>query len=742
MQTEQVEPGEARIPKARELIRLLQTDVLPFAKLVAVRTQPNGSELVRLDVSPEVPSSPVEDIRMVEPFEIAFDPKDLTEPRANALRPDFPSVPHTYLRAEGEPLILCLFDEPYAEQRLRWTAAGYVRQLHTWLRKTANGTLHQSDQPVEPFLADSTAHVILPSHFFNSATLQEPQLLSLYVVQRSARPDHTLVASRDGSGGIQPGTRSIALVVDAKPQTHRKLTHQPENLSQLHQLLQPMGTDLFQVLGSRLRDEMIENPGSREARVLLILRIPGRRSDDGAPEALEVRVFGVNGSVRELSTSLGLTDDFDGHVATVIGKPLMTSESAEVRLQPFNPVQDLTPQDAQGFSGIRGAPDLHISAIGVGALGSHTLLNLARAGFGTWTVVDHDVLLPHNLVRHALPGSCLGLEKAGAIADFVNGLLEDGTTVQSICADVLTPPLADELRNALETTDVTLDFSASVAVARWLTLDAPGDSRRLSIFLNPAGTALVVMAEDRARSVRLDCIEAQYYRAVIEREQLAEHLSDEGEQVHYGHSCRDVTSTIPQEMFSLFSGIAAGALRQRIDSVKPSLAVWQSAADHSVSYQEIALAAPVWDQCEDWQISTDEALIQKLTNLRRQSLPNETGGVLLGYADQAHRLLYVVDVLPSPPDSEEWPRSYIRGCVGLKEAVDAIGRRTGNVIAYLGEWHSHPEGSTCNPSPADLEFLAWLKDHMYRDGMPALMAIVGSGGVSWHTATVPSVEDS
>ena len=116
--------------------------------------------------------------------------------------------------------------------------------------------------------------------------------------------------------------------------------------------------------------------------------------------------------------------------------------------------------------------------------------------------------------------------------------------------------------------------------------------------------------------------------------------------------------------------------------------------------------------------------------------------MLLGYPDHLRKVLYVVDTLPSPPDSEEWPRSYIRGCDGLKEAVDAIARRTGGAIAYLGEWHSHPDESTCEPSLADLAFLAWLTDHMFLDGMPALMAIVGEGDdVSWHTATLTSAED-
>ena len=111
--------------------------------------------------------------------------------------------------------------------------------------------------------------------------------------------------------------------------------------------------------------------------------------------------------------------------------------------------------------------------------------------------------------------------------------------------------------------------------------------------------------------MRLDRIEAQYYRAVIEREEFAEHLLENGERLRYGHTCRDVTSTLSQDTLSLFSGIAAGALRETIAHAGSSLAVWQTSATHSVSYCAVELADPVEIQCGDWQISTDVGVLRK-----------------------------------------------------------------------------------------------------------------------------------
>jgi len=43
---------------------------------------------------------------------------------------------------------------------------------------------------------------------------------------------------------------------------------------------------------------------------------------------------------------------------------------------------------------------------------------------------------------------------------------------------------------------------------------------------------------------------------------------------------------------------------------------------------------------------------------RYAKLPNETGGVLMGTFDTSEKIIYVVLVLPSPPDSIERQQSF------------------------------------------------------------------------------------
>jgi integrative and conjugative element protein (TIGR02256 family) len=139
----------------------------------------------------------------------------------------------------------------------------------------------------------------------------------------------------------------------------------------------------------------------------------------------------------------------------------------------------------------------------------------------------------------------------------------------------------------------------------------------------------------------------------------------------------------------------------------------------------------------DWRIRTDETLVERLRSLRRDRLPNETGGVFIGSFDLERKIIYIVDTIPSPPDSTEWPVLYIRGCEGLPERIESNQEATLGMLQYVGEWHSHPNGCSTDPSNDDIKVFNWLKGHMSGDGLPAVMSIVGEAeAMSWFVGSI------
>ena len=60
-----------------------------------------------------------------------------------------------------------------------------------------------------------------------------------------------------------------------------------------------------------------------------------------------------------------------------------------------------------------------VALIGLGSVGSKIAVSLARSGVGNFLLVDDDILLPENLVRHQLTWPAVGFAKVKAVADAI-----------------------------------------------------------------------------------------------------------------------------------------------------------------------------------------------------------------------------------------------------------------------------------------------------------------------------------
>jgi hypothetical protein len=131
--------------------RLLAAGHNPWVRLVEVKRAGGADEndTIVFDAEVELSQSVVCDIHPVERVSVSFGAADSTWPEVLALRTDFPYVPHLNLRDTEFPRSPCLYEDNYAEQKLRWTAMSVVARVHDWLRDTAAGMLHGQDQPLE-----------------------------------------------------------------------------------------------------------------------------------------------------------------------------------------------------------------------------------------------------------------------------------------------------------------------------------------------------------------------------------------------------------------------------------------------------------------------------------------------------------------------------------------------------------------------------------------------------------------
>lgn len=719
------------VPKARQVAEFLTRTGYPYGNNVEARSFPKGRQGVVFDLIVEVGQDPANDIRQVERIAVTFDAEDKHYPEVLALRADFPEVPHRNLRVESTPASLCLYDEPYRDVQLSWTAAGFIQRIRDWLALTAEGKLHGSDQPLEPILLGPFNTLIIPSELSSEAEGRGPA--HIYVTGRNAGPrGHVLVGEKQRSADTLD---LVATTLLGKPQTHGIIRSSPRTLLELHNLLVAADIDLLAELETRLmqwqRDKALLN-----AKFAVIAFLPKTRVTGGDAESLEVRTFATPSTVAELGVEIGIWSMNNGFPGQLIPRDI-SKRGQNIKLEVLNTVFGLSRARAASLNGLSGPDERRIVAIGAGALGSQLVMNLIRTGYGSWTVIDDDYLLPHNSARHELPSKFAGFPKAELMAAAGNAVLENDAVVGAVVANVLDPgDRAEATAKAFAEADLIADFSASVSVCRFLARDLHASARRLSLFQNPSGTDLILLAEDRTRELPLDQLEMQYYREVLRNPSLARHIEQESGRIRYAASCRDLTSTVPQDVVGLNAAIGSRAFRDAAGSDSAAIKVWSAQPDLSVCSIVVEPAPVTTCRFGDWELCFDALLLETIRGLRQAKLPNETGGVLIGSFDHLRKIAYVVDTIPSPSDSQEWPTLYIRGSKGLKAEVAAARKRTRDMLHYVGEWHSHPNGCSCTPSGDDKKVFAWLTEWMSIDGAPGLMLIAGQREHAWFLGTM------
>ena len=713
-----VEPRKLTIPRARSVARFAETAVNPHVKLLrCYGSRGDGTEAVALSVSATVPQRPAHDIRHTEPVLIVFREGDDRYPRVESLRKDFPRTPHTNLTGAGEPISLCLYDQPWEDVKLTLTAPRLIARVMWWLEGTASGTLHGEDQPLEPLLFDPKWDLIVPSDLLSGSDTDEPVLLTCYWTGWSLRLFRSQDTSKNGTVKPQGGS-CMALVVTCQPQQHGVIQATPRTLRDLQDLLIPAGVDLMGFLQQRL-DDCKNGSDVEGVSLILLVRLPKIRVAGGEVEKEELRAFAVVGPIGAVVEEVARGSDAPGNGAS-------QGSSDEIKLLPLNPRPGFTRALAAEVNGEGRGDSSNVIAVGVGALGSQVVSNLVRAGFGKWTLIDNDLLQPHNLGRHALGGWALGVPKALALADMLNGTIEGPPIACGIPTDVLMSQSPDNPAVVdWKSGNIILDMSASVAVARHLCHDIESPARRVSLFLNPSGTAITILAEDKARNATLDILEMQHYRALISDSRLSGLLSPPST-MRSGVGCRDVSTQIPQDMVALLAGIGSRALRRAVETDDAQVATWRvDESDYSVTSTAVEAPEVRGRKKNGWRIFWDTQLEKKLRVARNEKLPNETGGVLIGSFDVARRIIYVVDATEAPLDSRECPNSFLRGLEGLQERVDVIQEATSGMLGYIGEWHSHPTRNVA-PSSLDKDVVKWVKRTLDDEGQVGVVGIVGS----------------
>jgi integrative and conjugative element protein (TIGR02256 family) len=734
-------PGSLSIPEARKTWDAL----IPRREftIIEVRRHNSGhryAEILVVDCENDsVPTRNPVGIEYRERLGLLFYSQPDIIPEVRALRVGFPATLHQYHVPKGEPANLCLYFEPWTAIRSTWTPQKHLSRILWWLAETANGTLHRADQPPEQLYFQSPFELILPYDFDEKVANKDFKL----VMQGRKRSENkfTLV------GAMYPLNMEMnnawefpCIALSLPPIVHGPIEDFPHTLGGLHDQLGKRGASfarpLFDTILGLTQSGTFTKPKSPET--LIILCVPLVREMGSTVERIVVKGFIVHANIADIGVASGALHKVDNAYLAVnlVGVEIKESQGwRDFTIAPLEIVRSFTPELARQTCGIKDKGPTG-TLVGVGSLGSEMFNLWTRSGWGRWTLIDSDHIKPHNLARHSALECHVGFYKVNVVKGLADKLIPQQPSKTVAVAEHATNLESAKVKTALELAEIVVDATTTLDFPRAI---AACDSvkRAVSVFVTPSGCGAIMIVEDATRTIRLDALEAQYYRLVISQPWGKEHLTG-----HYGHlwtggGCRDVSMVLPNELLAVHGANLASMVRIRTAAPEASLHIWDyDSATGSIVANIYKAVVPRMAKINDLQIVWDEEIREKVHLQREKHLPNETGGVLLGYFDLVLHKVFIVDALAAPPDSRGDPTGFVRGIDGLEDAVKEAGQRTANVVGYVGEWHSHPRQSSADPSGADIVLLAHLATALEYEGLLALMLIVGEHEDNWLTGRV------
>ena len=108
--------------------------------------------------------------------------------------------------------------------------------------------------------------------------------------------------------------------------------------------------------------------------------------------------------------------------------------------------------------------------------------------------------------------------------------------------------------------------------------------------------------------------------------------------------------------------------------------------------------------------------------------PNENGGILVGRYSADRHTVYIEKIVV-PMAKMTGRTMFVRNTKGMEKVWEQLAK---DGLRYLGEWHSHPNGST-KYSSTDLATMVEIEKEVSIENPLLLIVGVRSDGVSAHT---------
>lgn len=658
---------------------------------------------------------PKYDIKNEEILDIEFDCRDENIPKVYIVRKDFPLIAHTLID-EDDRLYLCLYENSWDDIRLSWNPRDFIRRLLIWFNDAAQGKLHREAQPLEAYIFPyCNAHLILPSDLLFG--LKEGKLFGPIEFNNCFQVNNDLYAYPNK--GVT--SKAVFLSLNFPERANLGVSKMPKTLGDLASIIDFNEVKLYDLINNAFQSNEFNSIEDENVHLWLILNLSLSRADDGVSEKIVKVAVRICNSLPDLLRDYGIfeIDPESKKYVKLLHTDIKEDVFKDTRITLWN-IHILSSKLISLLNG-HNSFDKTLLCVGCGALGSHIIANLNKSKFGNLKLIDKDIMLPHNIAKHFLSKErSLMSKKSTALSSELN-LQPSSDLPYDITKDF------KKIAPYIDKSSTILDFSASAYVERFLSRYIT-TNRIISAYLNPSGSMMILHAEDSIRSHPIDYVEHIFYGNCLELNTLEDTFKI-GEQIQIAARCSDITNIVPNDNFEIFAGLASKKIKE-ILTKDAEAATYIFKLTDSLAIESIKCDVPEYKKCtfEEFSCMISASFIKKIQSIRDDNLPNEIGGTIIGNYDNYLKRYYLIDTLPSPPDSLASMTWYERGKEDNQANLERVISRSGGYLKSIGEWHSHPDNVSVRMSETDNKAYSELSRFESIDGYSPVMFIMGEKG--------------
>ena len=158
-------------------------------------------------------------------------------------------------------------------------------------------------------------------------------------------------------------------------------------------------------------------------------------------------------------------------------------------------------------------------------------------------------------------------------------------------------------------------------------------SRTFSAYYCGRGHTSVLICEDLEREIRLDDIDLQLKAKGLESRLVKTiYKIGDDDQLVYSTSCNNTTTVIAQDLVAIHAGVLSRQIKKAVQQNDAQAFVNLIEEDgFGVQVEGFIPSKVIVQDSSGWQFRVSSDALDEMIRCRNDKLPNETGGVLIGW---------------------------------------------------------------------------------------------------------------